>query len=358
MPGKAYRQIGVRLWGEGAYERESLDGGQTKYARLFKAEAHDIIVNKIWARNGSVAVVTQALSGCYGSGEFPMFSVNQDCLTPEWIHWLTKTPQFWSQCDEKSRGTSGKNRIRPEKFLELEIPLPTLQEQQTLTTRLAALAKHVRQVIEQLAAIEVDLQRLLAARFCEVVKGAPYGTMAEVAPVVRRPVKIDADTRYREIGARSFGKGLFMKPEFNGAEATWEKPVWVEKDDLVLSNIKAWEGAIAVAEREHAGCIASHRYITCVPNPEVATAGFLCYYLLTQDGLEKIGVASPGTADRNRTLRLGSLGETLVPVPSLESQQKFDVLSNRVAELRAQHVSIRAATAALLPALMNRVFPG
>ena len=27
--GKTYRQIGVRLWGEGAYERDSIDGSQT-----------------------------------------------------------------------------------------------------------------------------------------------------------------------------------------------------------------------------------------------------------------------------------------------------------------------------------------
>jgi type I restriction enzyme, S subunit len=43
IPGKAYRQIGVKLWGEGAYEREPVDGGKTKYAQLFRAEADDVI---------------------------------------------------------------------------------------------------------------------------------------------------------------------------------------------------------------------------------------------------------------------------------------------------------------------------
>ncbi|MDW8310835.1 MAG: hypothetical protein RMK20_15800, partial [Verrucomicrobiales bacterium] len=78
VPGKTYRQIGVRLWGEGAYEREPIDGGATKYAQLFRAEAGDVVVNKIWARNGSVAIVPELLAGCYGSGEFPMFAPNRD----------------------------------------------------------------------------------------------------------------------------------------------------------------------------------------------------------------------------------------------------------------------------------------
>ena len=151
-------------------------------------------------------------------------------------------------------------------------------------------------------------------------------------------------------------KGLFLKPDFDGAEATWQKPVWIKSGDLVLSNIKAWEGAIAIAGDEHDGCIASHRYITCLPEPEQATAGFLAYYLLSEDGLEKVGAASPGTADRNRTLSLGNLGKIEVPIPPLPIQQSFDRLQTEVAALKAKHDAIRAVNASLLPATLERVF--
>ena len=147
-----------------------------------------------------------------------------------------------------------------------------------------------------------------------------------------------------------------MKPDFEGAEATWQKPVWIKSGDLVLSNIKAWEGAIAVAARAHDGCIASHRYITCVPDPAVATTGFLAYYLLSDDGLEKIGLASPGTADRNRTLSLGNLGNIEVPLLPVAAQQAFNQLQAQVAALKTKHTAIRRATAALLPATLERVF--
>src|ERR1035441_250867 len=53
VSGTTYRQIGVRLWGEGAYEREQMDGSATKYTQLFRAKTDDVIVNKIWAQNGS-----------------------------------------------------------------------------------------------------------------------------------------------------------------------------------------------------------------------------------------------------------------------------------------------------------------
>jgi type I restriction enzyme S subunit len=143
--GIPYRQIGVKLWGEGAYERETIDGSQTKYKTLSRVETDDIIVNKIWARNGSVAVVTKELSGCYASSEFPLFSPIKENLEPKWFHWITKTKFFWQKCDEKSQGTSGKNRIRPEKFLTVEIPLPALSEQQRIVVKIEELAKKVEE---------------------------------------------------------------------------------------------------------------------------------------------------------------------------------------------------------------------
>lgn len=354
-PGVVYRQLGVRLWGEGAYERERIDGASTKYARFNCIASDDLVVNKIWARNGAVAVATPDLADTYVSTEFPTFALDRKVIDPRWMRLVTKWQGFWSACDEMAQGTSGKNRIKPGQFLSVKIPLPSLDVQQAIVKRFDGLADRVRQVEMNLNAVERDTELLLASRFHNAIAKAPLHQLCEVAPVVRRPVEIGVGTKYREIGARSFGKGLFSKPDFDGATATWEKPIWVKSGDLVLSNIKAWEGAIAVASDMHDGCIASHRYITCVPDPMQATANFISYYLLSEDGLEKIGVASPGTADRNRTLSLYNLGKIEVPVPALPIQQSFDRLQTQISALKAKHAAIRAANTALLPSTLERI---
>ena len=155
VAGRSYRQIGVRLWGLGAYEREVLDGHDTKYSKLNRAIHNDIIVNKIWARNGSVAIVPESLTGSFCSGEFPLYSPNQELLEPQWFHWITKAKWFWNECDEMSRGTSGKNRIRPERFLEIAIPLPPIDEQrrilqciENMSTKLWAARQLKRQAVK------------------------------------------------------------------------------------------------------------------------------------------------------------------------------------------------------------------
>lgn len=270
--------------------------------------------------------------------------------------WMVRSRHFVELCKAASEGTTNRVRIKEDRFLAQEISLPPLTKQQAIVSYLDMLADKVRQVNKHLDGIERDADRLLAVRFRDAIANAPMRPIAEVAPAIRRPVTIDIDKRYREVGARSFGKGLFLKPQFDGADATWQKPVWIKAGDVVLSNIKAWEGAIAVATDEHDGCIASHRYITCVPDPSVLTAGFLTYFLLCPDGLEQIGFASPGTADRNRTLSLTNLGKIEVPLPAPATQRTFDALQAKMVELKARHATIRQANDALIPATLERVF--
>ena len=358
QPGTPYRQIGVRLWGQGAYQRKTVDGSETRYPVFYRVQKDDIIVNKIWARNGSVAVVTADLDGSFGSAEFPTYEADRAVLLPGWFAWFTKTPELWAQCDSLSRGTSGQNRLRPERFLDVRLPLPSLEEQQRIVAKLdkgAGLVGERRRVIET---AEHDAKAMLANTFRKVIDGAPYRPMNEVAPLVRRPVEIEPDQSYPELGVRSFGRGTFHKPALVGSKLTWQKLFLIQKGDLVFSNIKAWEGAFAVAKPEDHNRVGSHRYLTCVPVEGVTTAGFLWFYLQSQEGLEKVAAASPGSADRNRTFGQKALGAIKVPVPPIDRQHWFDRLQRQVQQVEMLRESAGEDMEGLLPAMLHGVFNG
>ena len=356
--GTAYRQIGVRLWGEGAYQRESIDGSETKYSVLYRVQTGDIVVNKIWARNGSVSVITDDLSGSYGSPEFPTYLIDKSSLLPKWFAWYSKTRGLWNQCDKLSRGTSGQNRLRPDRFLEVRLPLPPLDAQRRIVARLDRIAELIDKRRQAIAASEADLQTLLSKALECAIHCAPLRSMAEVAPLVRRPVEIEPDQSYPELGVRSFGRGTFHKPTLQGSQLTWQKLYRVEEGDLVFSNIKAWEGAFAVAGSADHGRVGSHRYLTCVPMAGTMVPHFLCHYLQTREGLDKVQEASPGSADRNRTLGQARLQAIEVPVPPFGTQLWFNRLLTK-----AHHTKhIRDGTAqdidALLSAMLREVFGG
>lgn len=357
-PGTPYRQIGVRLWGQGAYQRGTVDGSETKYPVFYRVQKDDIIVNKIWARNGSVAVVNADLDGSFGSSEFPTYQVDRTALLPGWFAWFTKTPELWAQCDSLSRGTSGQNRLRPERFLDVRLPLPPLDEQRRIVAKLdkvAVLVDERRKVIET---AEHDAQAMLSNAFREIIDGAPYRPMAEVAPLVRRPVEIEPDQPYTEIGVKSFYNGVFHRRTLSGSEYSWQKLFRIKEGDLVFSNLMAWEQAIAIASAEDVGCVGNHRMLTCEVNRAFATPPFLLAYFKTEEGFMQVTGHSPGSIARNKTLSLKKLPAIKVPVPPLERQRWFDRLQRQVQRVEALRESADQDVDALLPAMLHGVFRG
>ena len=158
----------------------------------------------------------------------------------------------------------GESHAWREKLAAIEVPLPSLDEQRRIVHRLDTVAALVEERRRAIEAAERETQALLLKAFQRAIDGAPWRPMAEVAPLVRRPVEIDLDRVYPELGVRSFGRGTFHKPDLIGAELSWQKPFLVQQGDLVFSNIKAWEGAFAVASPSDHGRVGSHRYLTCV----------------------------------------------------------------------------------------------
>ncbi|KAB7767768.1 restriction endonuclease subunit S [Xanthomonas sp. LMG 12461] len=357
VPNAEYHEVTIRLWGKGVVSRGLVRGSDVTTPRRL-VRAGQLILSKIDARNGALGIVPPELDGAVVSNDFPSYSiVNPERCLPEFLGILVKSRSFVELCKASSEGTTNRVRLKEDRFLRKGIALPPLPEQRAIVSRLDTLADKTRQLTAHLDAAEADADRLLAQQFRAAIANAPRRAMAEVAPLKKRQVVLETSKRYREVGARSFGKGLFFKPDFDAAEVTWEKPVWIKAGDVVFSNIKAWEGAIALAGDEHDEVIASHRYITCVANPEQLLSSFLLYYLLSPEGLEKIGEASAGTADRNRTLSLKKLAKIEMPVPSLSTQQAFVDLQAIVSAIKARHAAIREANAVLLPATLERLFP-
>lgn len=355
-PAAEYHEVTIKLWGKGVVSRGKVRGADVVSVRRV-VRANQLILSKIDARNGAIGLVPAELDGAIVSNDFPSFEFRDPKrCDAAFMGWLVRSAPFVELCKAASEGTTNRVRIKEDRFLDQQIGLPPLSEQQAIVDRLDALAAKTREVEAHLDAVERDAEHLLALRFRDVIADAPLRPMAEVAPLVRREQTIELDGSYPELGIRSFGKGTFHKPPLSGSEVGTKRLYRIEPGDLLFSNVFAWEGAIAIAQPTDVGRFGSHRFITCRAAPSLVTAELLRYYFLTDDGMLKIGEASPGGAGRNRTLGLEKLMAIQVPVPPLAAQQNFDRLQADVAALKAKHAAIRQANAALIPATLERVF--
>lgn len=355
-PDQPYKQVTVRLWGKGLALRGQIQGNNISASRQLRVHAGEFLISRIDARHGAFGLVPTDLEGAVVSNDFPSFRINSERLLPRYLEWFSKTSEFISLCRRASEGSTNRVRLQEQKFMEMMIPVPRLNEQQRIVQRLNAAEASIRERHHLIDEAKREMDALLYNVFKQIIENSPYRQLAKVAPLVRRRVHIDLAGEYPELGVRSFGRGTFHKPALPGIEVGNKKLYRIKDDDLLFNIVFAWEGAIAVAQKEDDGRVGSHRFLTCVPEPNVTTSKFLRYYLLTPEGLRKVGKASPGGAGRNRTLGLKKLEAIAVPIPPIEKQRWFDDLQSKVHSINRTRVETAKDADALISTMLQQIF--
>lgn len=182
--------------------------------------------------------------------------------------------------------------------------------------------------------------------------------VGDVLSLQRRGVDIDPLTEYSLIGVYSFGKGIFHREPQRGSELGDYRFFSVTPGDLVLSNIQAWEGAIAYAHEHDAGTIGTHRFLTYVSRDGQIDTAWAKWFFLSEPGMELIRKAAPGTTIRNRTLAIDRFEALEIPLPPIDEQRRAAARLDRIetASGAADRLSVRASevSTALAVSLASR----
>jgi len=224
------------------------------------------------------------------------------------------------------------------------IALPSLEEQHAIaafldreTTRINALIEKKKQLIELLQkkrstlinravtqglGSNANLVATGSVLFPAIPERWNLRKLRRLIRRVRRPVRVDAETEYREIGIRSWGKGIFHKDAVRGALLEDKSVFSIEPNDVVLNIVFAWEGAVAVVSERESGMVASHRFPTFRSSEEV-DLDYLLMVLQTDQGRAVMGLNSPGAAGRNKTIRLDQFLNEEIPLPPLREQREI-----------------------------------
>ena len=153
-------------------------------------------------------------------------------------------------------------------------------------------------------------------------------TLGDCLERVERPVKVQADEMYTQIGIRSHGKGVFYKEPVTG-ESLGNKPVfWIEPNCFVLNIVFAWEQAIGKTTQNEVGMIGSHRFPMYRPVDDKVDIDYLIANLMTKRGKDILEAASPGGAGRNRTLGQERFMRSKLVLPPIDEQRYIaDILT-------------------------------
>jgi type I restriction enzyme S subunit len=121
---------------------------------MFGAYPGDLAFSKIDARNGAVGLIPSSIPKAVVTSEYPVFTPRADKLRPDYLHHLLRADHFKADLQRKASGTSGRKRVTPEGFLSLEIPVPSLDEQDALITAYTDALTRAKQLEQEAETIE------------------------------------------------------------------------------------------------------------------------------------------------------------------------------------------------------------
>jgi len=116
--------LDYRLWGKGVVLRDEVSGAEIATSKRFIVHSQQFILSRIDARNGAFGLIPEPLDGAVVSNDFPVFNVNPSRIIPEYLGWMSKTRFFVDLCKATSEGTTNRVRLKEDRFLAMQIPLP------------------------------------------------------------------------------------------------------------------------------------------------------------------------------------------------------------------------------------------
>lgn len=124
-------------------------------------------------------------------------------------------------------------------------------------------------------------------------------------------------------GVYSFGRGLFKRGPMKPAETSYKYYNRLFQDDFVISQPKAWEGALARVTHEFNGWFLSPVFPTFSVDPNLLDPAYLEWFCRRKSVWRDLQTKSKGMGARRETVSAEQFLSLKIPLPPLDEQRRI-----------------------------------
>lgn len=351
---KTYKKLSVKLYGKGVFPDKPVEAHAVRMKKHQLAKEGQIIVSEIWAKKGAIGIVPPNGNGALCTSHFYLFNRKSERVMEGWLRYLFIVNFLEPQLSAEARGTTGYASVRPRHFLQCEVPLPPLAEQQRIVAKLdkvAALVEEAKSLRQEIGREMRSLVQSIHFKLSDVSE-RPFGEFTELW---EDRVPIEPTAQYPQVGVRGFAGGLFFKDAIQGSETRYKTFNRLSEGLFVVSQPKGWEGAVAVCDASHKGWYVSPEYRTFRCKPELLDARYLAALLPTPWFQRELTKLTRGQGARRERLRPEMLLSMKIRMPVIKAQEAALPSFEKLCDLRKARTDAGMSADALLPAVLYRM---
>src|SRR3989344_385508 len=316
---ESYKQIKVQLYGNGAILRQEIKGKRiaTKIQEI--AREGDMIVSKIDARNGALAIVPNELDGAVVSSDFPLFKINKEKINQKYLEYILKFGNLSKTLSQYSKGTTNRRRIKPIDILNLKIDLPNRSNQELICERILAQERIItdsKRILSSLKKGLVDESDFVGDYELEHLTDVCEDIKSGGTPTRTNPSYFRGNIHWVKISDFKELDIIIDTEEKITKEALENSSAKLLPKDTVLVSIFATIGAVSILGIEAS---TNQAIAGLIPNKKKIIPEYLMYYLYT---LKPYYVQkSRGVAQNNINLTI--LKDVKIKVPKIDIQKEI-----------------------------------
>lgn len=355
---ETYNRVTVRINNNGVLLRDKEKGINIGTKKQYLVSAGQFIVSKIDARNGAFGIIPTELDGAIVTNDFPLFNINTKRILPQFLLLVTTTKLFIKFAQSCSSGTTNRQRMDIDLFLEQRIPLPSIREQEIILKEYNAKINKAAFLKLQADNIEIEIEKyfleqlglphlelkqkskgLLIVQFHELERWDFFSTDIRIAHALLKskyPIKSIGSTykiakrawnknnekaktfRYVEIGAIDPIKGIMGTKEVLVSKAPSRATQTIKENDLIVGTTRPYLKKFAMVDRGHHNNICSSGFTVFEPSKDYHLP-FLMQFLKCSHGVEQL--KNKMTGGLYPAITEGGLKEVRLPFPEVATQQ-------------------------------------
>lgn len=367
---QSYKRCRVQLHAQGIVLRDLVPGVEIKTKKQQVCRPGDFLVAEIDAKVGGFGLVPADLDGAIVSSHYFLYEFDERRIDRSFLGYFIRTPGFRDQVS--AQGSTNYAAIRPQDVLAYTIPLPPLNEQRRLVTRIDELDEKIRHAKKLKDEAEIQRQSFHGSYVvCLFGSGRNGGgqnrTLGDYATdfTYGTSEKTNDDPSglpVLRMGNIQAGRLVLHDLKYLQVFGSDRNRLLVQPGDILVNRTNSAElvGKCAVFDQDGEFGFASYlirvRLETAKANPTLVAA-----YINSPIGREyMLGNKKQMTGQANvNTQTLKSLP---LPLPPIEDQ---GLIVERLREMESRlKVASRLQTEgdkemdALLPAILNRAFQG
>ena len=360
-PDKLYKLLGVRLEGKGPFIREEKLGSQIRAKKLQRVNSGDFIYSRLFAWRGAFGLIPAEMDGSYVSNEFPNFKMNETIVYPKFLELYFRQCWVWNEVEKYCTGTTkaSRNRFKEKFFLDLEILLPSLAEQEHLVSKIESLIERIEQSgglrlktmeeIEEL--IEVSYRRVF-----DNLKSSQQLPLDEITSEMGQHVQASQspyyDYPYLSLADIQAHTGRILEYRTCQEAGIHGSAVLFETGDVLYSKLRPYLNKVVVPSFK--GC-ATTELVVFRPDTTIVDRKYLATFLRSPQVVNGANTNSIGTKMPRTNMKW--FRKIPVPLPTMQEQRRIvaylDCLREEVNELKNLQKETEREIAELIHSTLN-----